>query len=52
MHLGNTERPVDTKVAREIVRFHGIAPSRSMARKGPELYGNWQESLLGRTERL
>lgn len=36
--FGEIEAPVDTNVARIIVRFHGISPSRSEARKSPEVW--------------
>ena len=38
MPFGEIEAPVDTNVARIIVRFHGISPSRSEARKSPEVW--------------
>lgn len=36
--FGQIEAPVDTNVARIIVRFHGISPSRYEARKSPEVW--------------
>ena len=36
--FGEIEAPVDTNVARIIVRFHGISPSRYEARKSPEVW--------------
>ena len=36
--FGEIEAPVDTNVARIIVRFHGINPSRYEARKSPEVW--------------
>lgn len=36
--FGEIEAPVDTNVARIVVRFHGISPSRSEARKSPEVW--------------
>ena len=36
--FGEIEAPVDTNIARIIVRFHGISPSRYEARKSPEVW--------------
>ena len=36
--FGQIEAPVDTNVARIIVRFHGISPSRYESRKSPEVW--------------
>ena len=36
--FGEIEAPVDTNVARIIVRFHGISPSRHEARRSPEVW--------------
>ena len=36
--FGGIEAPVDTNVARIIVRLHGISPSRHEARRSPEVW--------------
>ncbi len=44
--FGGIEAPVDSNVARIIVRLHGITPSRFEARKSPEVWGLAKE-LVG-----
>ena len=36
--FGAIEAPVDTNIARILVRFHGIVPSRYEARRSPEVW--------------
>ena len=36
--FGKVEAPVDTNIARILVRFHGIKPSRYEARRSPEVW--------------
>ena len=45
--FGKVEAPVDTNIARILVRFHGITPSRYEARRSPEI---WQlaSELVGK----
>ena len=47
--FGEIVAPVDTNVARIIVRFHGIRPSRHEARRSPEVWDLATE-LVGRNE--
>ena len=50
--FGGVEAPVDTNVARVLVRLHGITPSRHEARRSPEVWELASELVGQDTETL